>query len=252
MTPYQYGALNPIKNIDVNGDSVRVNTTLSIPVPYVGNVNVNTSLYYQGGTAYYQNGTAYDGNDPFVAQVGAALTALGSGTEGNALVNELERSTNNTTLINDTRGQGNLTADDASQVRWNPNGTSGGPDQTGSTTRPSYIGLGHEFSHVEDILNGTIDRSTWYSVTDANGNAVNVTNSEKYATYRENQLRAEHGLSLREFYSPTASGGGYEPSRILQRGTSTNSWFTQDPSKLTVTGHDIISTTLSLPTTLQP
>ena len=252
MTPYQYGALNPIKNIDINGDSIKVNINLSIPILGVGNINVNTSVHYQGGTAYYQNGTVYNGNDQFVAQVGSALNSLGNGTEGSELVNELERSTNNTTIINDINDRGNLTANDGSQIRWNPIGTTGGPDQTGSLTRMSFIGLGHEFSHVEDIINGTIDNSIWYYVRNADGEVVgSVSNAEKYATYRENQIRAENSMSLREFYSPTATGEGYEPSRILKLETNTNLWFNQDPSKLNVTGHNIIATP-SLPTTLKP
>jgi RHS repeat-associated protein len=254
MTPYQYGALNPISNIDMNGDSIRVNTTLSIPIPGVGNINVNTSLYYQGGTAYYQNGTAYNGKDPFVVQLGSALSDLSQGSIGKALVNDLEGSTNNTTALNDSRGQGNLTADDGNQVRWNPNGTAGGPDQKGSTTRPSFIGLGHEFAHVQDVWGVTIDRGTWYSVTDANGNTVgSVSNAEKYATYMENQIRGEQGLSLREFYSPTSSGGGYEPSRILNRGTSVNKWIYRDPNPLTpVQQHiHIVISPAQMPTALR-
>jgi hypothetical protein len=63
---------------------------------------------------------------------------------------------------------------------------------------------------------------TWYSVTDANGNTANVTNAEKYATYREDQIRAEQGMPLREFYAPDTSGAGYGPSRILVPGTNQN------------------------------
>ncbi len=254
MTPYQYGALNPIKNIDVNGDSVKVNTTLSIAIPGIGNINVTASLHYRGGTAYFQNGTIYTGNDPFVAQVGSALNSLSQGAFGRSLVNYIEGSTNNTTIVNDSRGQGNFTADDGSAVRWNPNGNTGGPDQNGGTTRPSFIGLGHEFAHVQDVWEGTIDRSTWYSVTDADNNVVgSVSNAEKYATYAENQIRGEHGIALREFYSPVLSGGGFEPSRILNSGTSINMWIFRAPTSMTPMQpqNHIVIPSIQLPKTIQ-
>jgi hypothetical protein len=237
MSTYQYGALNPVKNVDINGDSIRVNTTLSINIGVagIGNINVNASLYYQGGTAYMSDGTKYSGNDAFVGQVGAALTDLSSGAAGKSLVDNLENSTNNTTILNDTRQQGNLTADDGSQVRWNPNGNSGGPQQgTSSLTRPSFLGLGHEMAHVQDIWKGTIDRGNWFqSGTDANGNPTYVQNAEKYATHIENQIRAEHNLPLRTHYSPDANGNPYEPSRIIGPRSNMSIFYFQ-PNPITI------------------
>ena len=75
LNPYQYGANNPVLNIDVNGDSVKVNTNVSVDLSGIGlgKINIPTTVYFQGGTAYYQNGTTYNGSDSFVGQVAAAL-----------------------------------------------------------------------------------------------------------------------------------------------------------------------------------
>ncbi|MFN0290101.1 M91 family zinc metallopeptidase [Pedobacter helvus] len=236
LNPYQYGANNPVLNIDVNGDSVKVNTNVSADLSGIGlgKINIPTTVYFQGGTAYYQNGTAYNGTDSFVGQVGAALTELNKGAIGQALVSTLESSTNTTTILNDVGKRGNLAANDGSQVRWDPNGNVGGPQQgTSSLTRPSFLGLGHELAHVNDVWNGTIDRGNWFqSGTDPSGNPKYVQNAEKYATRVENWLRAEHKLPLRTHYSPDASGYPYEPSRIIAPKTNMSLFYFQlNPSK---------------------
>lgn len=231
LTSYQYGANNPILNIDVNGDSVKVNTNVSVNLSGIGlgTISIPTTVYFQGGNAYYQDGTAYNGSDTFVKQVGAALTELNKGAVGQALVGSLENSTNTTTILNDTRKQGNLAANDGRQVRWDPNGNIGGPQQgTSSLTRPSFLGLGHELAHVNDIWKGTIDRGNWFKAgTDSKGNPKYVLNAEKYATHVENWLRAEHKLPLRTHYSPDASGNPHEPSRVIAPKTNVSLFYFQ-------------------------
>ena len=100
-------------------------------------------------------------------------------------------------------------------IIWDPTSSTGGPDQAGNTTRPSYIGLGHEMAHVQDVWNKTYDASTWTTI----GNKT-IPNAEKYATHVENQLRSEHGLSLRTHYSP-----GYNSTRLLDSRTNTSLFY---------------------------
>ncbi len=82
MTPYQYGANNPILFIDVNGDSIWVN-------------DANGNRYYYGyndksGYGMYDaSGNLYTGNDKFVNSVNGALARLSLGKEGKNLVDHL-------------------------------------------------------------------------------------------------------------------------------------------------------------------
>ena len=76
LSSYQYGANNPIKYIDVNGDSIIVNTQIAIPT-ITGGINVNVSLHYNNGTFNFQNGAEYSGTDRFVISVNVGLNELG-------------------------------------------------------------------------------------------------------------------------------------------------------------------------------
>jgi hypothetical protein len=56
MSPYQYGANNPIKNIDVNGDSIWITWT------YVSNGELHSTSYkYVDGKLYDANNEEYNG-----------------------------------------------------------------------------------------------------------------------------------------------------------------------------------------------
>ena len=231
LTPYQYAGNNPVLNIDVNGDSIKVNTSVSVNLSSIGlgNLNIATSVYFQGGSAYYQNGTAYNGNDDFVFQVGGALSELSNGSTGKDLVNTLEGSSNTATIV-----KRNDNSSGENYILWNPTSTRSAPQEGSSTSRPAFIGLGHEMAHVKDVWKGTVDRAKWYDTTDGNGNIGKpVTNSEKYATHIENKLRAEHNLPLRTHYSPDGNGGAYEQSRLIRsyrrQGTFSRFYFQANP-----------------------
>ena len=70
-------------------------------------------------------------------------------------------------------------------------------------------------AHVQDVWNKTYDASIWTTI----GNKT-IPNAEKYATHVENQLRSEHGLSLRTHYSP-----GYNSKRLLDSRTNTSLFY---------------------------
>ncbi|MBO9675762.1 MAG: RHS repeat-associated core domain-containing protein [Sphingobacteriaceae bacterium] len=215
LTPYQYGANNPVLNIDVNGDSLRIS-------------HRGKEYLYENGKLY-QNGTEYTGKvRGFLKQTVNALGAINKGQEGASMLSELQSSTNNFTIV---RGDSKFNSSDpinahANQFRtdpaetgalqalttagrsldggsggvisWNPSGsilptTSGG--KTNSTTD-----LAHEMFHASDANKGMLDvridqgikRDEWQSV------------------YRENILRMQLGQPLRSHYIKSIdSSGGY-------------------------------------------
>ena len=172
-----------------------------------------------------KSGSMYSGGDKFIGQVETALSDLRSGKVGTDLVNDL-MGTNNTEIVQSSRN----VADDqkGAYVLWNPSGTTSAPDQNGSSQRPSYIGLGHELAHVQDIWKSKINRNTWQTVTDLNGNPVSILNAEIYSTHMENRLRSEHGLPLRVSYGVGPNGSVDSSTRIIRSGTSQSLYYDQN------------------------
>ena len=103
----------------------------------------------------------------------------------------------------------------------------GGPDQTGSTTRDSYIGLAHELGHVQ-ILGKTVNHNPWQTVQDQNGNNVTIENAEIYSTHVENKIRAENGVPLRVSYCVDPVGNPDYITRIIRAGTSQSIYVQQN------------------------
>ncbi|MDH6342441.1 RHS repeat-associated protein [Parabacteroides sp. PFB2-12] len=229
-SPYAYCANNPMRYVDLHGDSITTKVTSMID-----GKAINTSYYYgQDRTGSYGfldgGGNRYSGNELFVDELTSALNKLRSGTNGEALVNELMNSTKNVQIV-----QGKNTADlKGNYIKWDPYSTTGGPDQAGDTKRPSYIGLGHEMAHIQDVWNGSIGRNTWVTVTGVDGKPVDIPNAEKYATHIENQLRSEHRIPLRTHYSPRVHS-----TRILRSGTNQSLFYKK---RVTIGGVSIQTT----------
>ncbi len=229
LTPYHYGANNPISIIDINGDSIWVVIKTNI-TDANGNQSIQEDRYHYGqdknGTHGFldANGAIYSGSEAFVGDVTKALDNIRTGGDvGKGLVNDLMNSTNSTEIVK----RSSNAADEAkgSFITWNPTGTTSAPDTKGSTARPAYIGLAHEMAHVRDVWNGTINRNTWQNVTDANGNTVKIRNAEIYATHIENQIRSENKLPLRAYYGVDASGSGDPNTRLLRAGTQQSLYY---------------------------
>lgn len=220
MSPYQYAALNPIRYIDVNGDSIWVND--------------NGQRYYYGYTKgdgygfFDQSGKLYSGNSSSVKSVSSALAKLGLGKEGKALVGDLMNSTNNTEIVVRSGARNVADSGSGSYIIWDPGNTSGAPDQKGGTTRESFIGLAHEMAHVKDVWDGTINMGTWKTATNSQGTATNIPFAELYATHRENQIRAEFGLPLRVSYGINASGGVDPTTRIIDSKKGVSLYYLQN------------------------
>lgn len=222
MSGYQYGANNPIKYIDVNGDSIWIYDRFTVFINGIS--TIKTEKYFYGksisGTNGFidKNGNIYSGSNNFIKSVSTALNKLESGKTGAELVNYLVTITNNLEIGKSRRNAADFTS--GRFVTWDPEGNSSAVDQTGSTSRPSYIGLGHELAHIQDIWKATISLNTWRSI-----DGKDIPYAEIYATHIENLLRAENNLSLRVSYGVTATGGIDDETKLINSKTGQSLYY---------------------------
>jgi RHS repeat-associated protein len=142
------------------------------------------------------------GDTAFKTAVNADLRTLKSTPSGKQLYKNLKKSKKTHKIVQTSGGNSCSPARNdyapgkrsGSTINYNPSGTQGGMDANGSTTRPSYVGLGHEMGHSEGFNNGTqvFDRGS--------GTPGTTPPSETNSIARENQIRSEHGLSNRPSY----------------------------------------------------
>jgi len=227
FTPYQYGANNPIKYIDINGDSLWVSVSTQT-TNADGTSALQTNRYYYGQDAdgnkgfIGADGKLYTGSDQFVSQVSEAIEYLSSGPNGSSLVDDLVTSANNTEIKLSRKNMADL--DKGSFILWNPNKLGGGPDLIGGSKRPAPIGLGHEMAHVQDVWNGTINKDVWYSFR-YKGKSQSILKAEIYATHIENLIRSEHSRALRVSYGKDSYGNPDPNTRIIFPATSKSIYY---------------------------
>jgi RHS repeat-associated protein len=203
---YTFSAGNPIKFIDVNGDSIQVKSSDSN-----GNLIIlnwmNTAS--KGYGLYDSNGDIYSGNDKFINTISTALSTLTLSKKGNAY---LEQLTTQTEIIAISYAEGrNVTQ--ASLIYVDPALTVKTPLENGNKDSPFYITLIHEMAHAHANSNG-VKFEKWIDINTANGNR-SLSTSEIYASHIENIFRSKHGQNLRTHYSPSSDGGVVEESRLL-------------------------------------
>jgi len=243
LSPYHYAANNPLSIVDINGDSIIYSISESVFNPNTGESDFVTTRYHYGQdnngiTGFVdEKGNLYAGSDPYVNQLTDALSQLERGGDvGKKLVDDIVNATdgNGKPRSVDMGSYGDNIADpNGTFIIWNPSKMDSGPDTKGNTTRPGFIGLGHEMAHMRDIWAGTNNKSAWITVTKPDGKNATILKSEIYATHIENQLRAENNLPLREFYSPDVNGKGVESTRLIRAGTNEGLYY----DECSVTGY---------------
>ncbi|WP_073076988.1 DUF6443 domain-containing protein [Chitinophaga jiangningensis] len=132
---------------------------------------------------------------------------------GSALVKELIGSEKTVAIVEgenngtDPNGSGNPDIkDDGTNgsgshaiVSYNVESTEGGEDVSGSTQRPSFIGLGHELFHAKHMMKGErLTGKSGKTDPDKNGSHSELKKEEVRARQEENLLRKEHHLKMRK------------------------------------------------------
>ncbi len=196
MTPYQYGANNPVVFNDIRGDSILIHSKEDKDRILYDNGNLyskdrktNKWVAYSGENLKTdKNGKTSIGG--FLGQVVAALDQIrNGGNSGNQLVSDLQNASHFIGIEEGTENTGGATS-----ITWNPKEMRSGPDVNGNTTRPSFIGLAHELGHTHDLLDGK------YLDQQMQGAPDGTRNWEIQAMEWENNVRLENNIPLRASY----------------------------------------------------
>ena len=224
ISPYAYCGWNPIGNIDMYGDSIFI-------------VQGRVSILYRDGNLYNSDNTLYSGKvKRYTKSVMQAFNDLSSLDEGCDLISELQNSSNNFyvkrvnnsfTASKTTASFGNIaelrelnprlpTTGSGGIILWNSYSLEGGVNEKGETTRPPFIGLGHELAHASDANRGLLYPSNDSGKYTSSFNGV--LKSEWRAVYVENILRSQAKMPLRTYYMHNTEGIGIGPLMISPAG----------------------------------
>jgi RHS repeat-associated protein len=208
MSPYQYAANDPIKNIDVNGDSIFVQIMINAETRA-------TEIYYYGQVGdkwglVGSDGKLYSGDNKFAGQIVGALDEIRTGGEfGAKFIGDAATGSDNIEIRSYTGN--NVT--DGSILYVNPEADQSAPTEKGSQKLPFSITLGHEMAHGLANAQG-VKFGDWVTIPTESGDRK-LSQSEIYATHIENNIRAQQGIPLRTHYSQYGDGTPVSETRLL-------------------------------------
>ena len=189
MTPYGYCINNPLLYSDPFGLFISIVVYQESSVIYKYDMNKQSFVDPEGNS--------YSGDDAFILGVTEDLNTLCEKAEGEKLVSSLVNNDKGVELFHsgingESESLHPMFSGIVSKVGFkNSSSTSDGT---------SFTALAHELAHSWDRINGTMDNDLWFRYEDNKGELHEVKNAEKYATFMENLIRAEHAIPLRKQY----------------------------------------------------
>ena len=189
MSPYQYGANNPVNNIDVNGDTIVVN-------PNPNGLIDNVRIFFGFDTKYQKDGKAD------LQQLKKDDKEIGE------MIIELEKSKNVHSITRTKRGKSNSSGFDREKAKKDiPQGSIINYDPDVKTDingnhRTPRIGLSHELQHSSDVDKGIMSYENI-------GNGIPM--REIRAINTENKIRKRTGDAKRTEYR-----GRKIPQKLLE------------------------------------
>jgi hypothetical protein len=204
INPYQYGANNPVLYNDIKGDSILIFSKQDKGYVKYDNGNIYSRNAKSGKWETYNGKNVKvdkNGNKSIGGFLGKTVAALDQirtgGSDGGQLVGDLQNATKN---IRISEGD-NESGGESGGVTWNASDNSGGPNQSGNSSRPAYIGLSHELGHAYDGLNGPLNLTSMGII-----GTKSIPIAEIYAMDWENKVRSENNLPLRTHYGNDTNG----------------------------------------------
>jgi hypothetical protein len=145
---------------------------------------------------YGASGEVYSGSNGYILALANALKTLMEGQIGESMVKEIADNKDYRIIIGESRRRdkgerSNFYNKGTKQLAW-----SSTVSQIGAT----FLSLGHEMAHAMDDLRGTMNNAIWIPSSPLLGLKEDIPYSEIFAMHIENQIRKEHGYSLRESY----------------------------------------------------
>ncbi len=211
VSPYQYAANNPVKFIDVNGDSLWINFTVTTTGANGEEVTTSHRLYYQadenGTYDFYDpsTGNVYDGpRNEFLDNVKISLGFLINNGLGKEAI-EIARDKNENIDIKESKfADFNGFRHDEKTIYYNPYSALRTP--TGERTFPAFD-LQHELGHAHGFVKNKAEYMKRFNTPDAT-----FVNAEEKHVMENVEHPAARKLNSRGIVVPLrVYGGGNKP-----------------------------------------